>query len=519
MSVARPAWLGSLSIIMGALGAGSCSEPADFGGLEDGDASFRAPARPDLAPSADAGRDIHADAAVDTPSPADAGPDRPVDVASLDAATLADAYREDGAPDAPAPSCTQASPTARWQPMALGPLPTYDGGLVGEAGSLDGGRLDGDRVDGGAFDAPASDVALPAVDAGASDGGSSPGWMGSVVAVQALDSSNVWALTALSGRGATLQRWNGTDWTRIAGSEAGATFARMWVASERDVWLVAELPASDHQIRSELRHWDGTSWRVAGPAVDDSRRFVALWGLAPDDVWVVVGDDIHHWNGSRWTSYSLDPVAAPPDAPPQWGYPGLFALWGSASNDVWAAGQIRYPAFPDPDGSGASGSFDVAAAAHWDGSAWTVHRPESVASARLGGWNAAWGTAKNDVWFGGRSAKQGKPLLLDHYDGRAWRAVEGLPEGGVHSLWADCAANLWVAGYDGWNASEGSPLLLHFDGTTWVRTAFPAIAAGAGYMFNTVSGTGPDDVWVGYGAGNGLSTEARMPGGIYRLRR
>jgi hypothetical protein len=516
------------------IGASSCSDPmesirasdADAGAdVVEADAGADVVERDSVLRDVGAGRDSQLDVAADG-GPEAAKPDisdRPV------SGDFGPAEKPDGSFDdtVPPPACTQPSPNAIWEPVTLSPLAKYDAGFVLEtggeasAGGPDGGAADMSRD--AAVEAPGRDVPVATsldggMEGGTADDGGSAGWMGTVIGLQALGPSSVWTLTSLVGHGSTLQHWDGARWTTIASSESQEVFTHMWATSDRDVWLVAFSPEAGNPKHFELRRWDGRSWRLAWSGPDDALVIASLWGLGPDDVWIVQGEFFHHWNGSTWASFPFaSPIAAPSDAPPQEGRAGFSTMWGAASDDVWAAGAIQYPRFPNPNGDGSSGSFDVVAKAHWDGKAWTLYPPASVSSARLGMWMTLWGTSKSDVWAGGQDWTQGRPLLLDHYDGIEWRQVELLAEGTILSIWSDCGSNVWVAGGEGWDFSKASPMLFHFDGASWSRVGFPAIPAAAGTMFNVVSGTGPDDVWVGFGVGDGSHSDPRAQGGAYHL--
>ncbi len=80
----------------------------------------------------------------------------------------------------------------------------------------------------------------------------------------------------------------GFTWTRYDGFTSGnALLNAVWGTGPNDVWIAGAL--------GRLRHWDGTSWRVAGTALDDVMPVIAtlyaIWGSGNDGIWVV-GDGI-----------------------------------------------------------------------------------------------------------------------------------------------------------------------------------------------------------------------------------
>lgn len=76
-------------------------------------------------------------------------------------------------------------------------------------------------------------------------------------------------------------------WSQETFASANTTNFDAWGTSSDDVWVVGDL--------GRLRHWDGTSWRTEGVALDDVvpvvRNLYGIWGSKSDDVWVV-GDNV-----------------------------------------------------------------------------------------------------------------------------------------------------------------------------------------------------------------------------------
>lgn len=96
---------------------------------------------------------------------------------------------------------------------------------------------------------------------------------------------------------------------------------------EQAVWLVGEGGAIRRMTQANMpaRAFEN----IPSPVTSDLR---GLYGFAADDVWAV-GDDatVLHWDGQVWTK-----LASPFDAAKD--KPRLFAVWGSAPNDVWIGG-------------------------------------------------------------------------------------------------------------------------------------------------------------------------------------
>src|SRR5438094_2977648 len=83
------------------------------------------------------------------------------------------------------------------------------------------------------------------------------------------------------------------------------------------------VPTAQPFVASGTRRPSG-EWREVGR----ENPIAAIWGGATDDVWAVGGaGTILHWDGHDW-----NPV-------PSGTTETLLGIWGSAPNDVWAVGQ------------------------------------------------------------------------------------------------------------------------------------------------------------------------------------
>jgi hypothetical protein len=204
-----------------------------------------------------------------------------------------------------------------------------------------------------------------------------------------------------------------------------------------------------------------------------------------------------------------------PSAPPAWHgilqglKPTLLCVWGTAPDDVFAAGGPRGNATPSAvlhyDGHGwkdlapggtetfwwAHGTSDrdvwvvgeLGRIAHWDGSAFQEH--VSGTTATLYG---VWAAAPNDVWAVGGTPEGGTNQPNDvvlHFDGASWGASP-LPQNlgrTYFKVWGTASDNLYVVGESGtiWHQSAG----------TWVLEPNPAKA-----NLTTVAGCGPNEVYA-----------------------
>lgn len=184
---------------------------------------------------------------------------------------------------------------------------------------------------------------------------------------------------------------------------------------------------------------------VARPSLFD---WYAIWGIAPNDIWVVgATTNIYHYDGTAWTS-AVNPTTK-----------SMFALWGNASNNIWAVG--------------ATGTI-----LHYDGTNWS-----SVVSPTTEGLGAIWGTASNNIWAVGD-----KGTIL-HYDGTNW--ADGGSTGGIfdtfYDIWGSGPNDIWAVG-----GLANINKVYHYDGTSWSIVTTPMS------VFNTIQGVfgfSASDIW------------------------
>lgn len=160
----------------------------------------------------------------------------------------------------------------------------------------------------------------------------------------------------------------------------------------------------------------------------------------------------------------------------------LNAVSAASPKDVWLTG--------DADDTGILTE-------HWDGSTWrTVSAPVQpnngagllgvAAVSPTDAWAVGWATAADESGdFTG---------LLDHWDGRAWKAVPlpaGAPVAVLNAITAVSSHDVWAAGFD----RSDQPVLLHYDGAHWKQLPEPPVDGLYGEL-NAVTAVGTDDVWA-----------------------
>jgi hypothetical protein len=223
-----------------------------------------------------------------------------------------------------------------------------------------------------------------------------------------------------------MHHWNGSSWTDQSPSAAPTLlFTAVWGTSGADVWTGGD---------GHVFHWTGSGWNEEGvtPRFDNGFDFGAFWGATANDVWAGGGYPASHdflgmlhWDGTRWTQVTSSITGF---ITGQSGYIG--AMWGSAANDIWAAGSV--------DG-GSSPLW------HYDGTAWT----QAVAPALDGyGISGLIGFCASDIWASGQGGASGGAVF--HYDGQTWSLVDtGVSVPLLFTISGVGTNDLWVGGQDG----------------------------------------------------------------------
>lgn len=302
-------------------------------------------------------------------------------------------------------------------------------------------------------------------------------------AVSGSSNTDVWAV----GQSAYAVRWNGSTWSEIAlpGSSTEQLRA-VYAPAPGEAWIGGTSNKVWHVT-------GGSSVALELPGGVGSVR--AIWGTGADDVWFAEGEqdaslpqaNVFHWNGVTLTKASTLALAGIEDlhgasASEVWavGRSGSLAkwngtawstlrsgpafdihgMWGSASNDVWAAAIAPGSVFASKG-----------ALLHFDGTSWSVHTTFDHLVTTV------WGTASDDVWAGGEYGK------MSHWDGKTW-APHPSPDGIVSRLWGAASDDVW--GIDGTE-------LVHWDGATWSRVSLPGTVTEG---LQAITGTSTHDVWT-----------------------
>lgn len=125
---------------------------------------------------------------------------------------------------------------------------------------------------------------------------------------------------------------------------------------------------------------------------------------------------------------------------------GLFSVWGSSPNDVWAAG----------------GQVGSSLLLHNDGSGWVEVQTGETELLSL-----VYGFSDDNVYAVGEHG------LIIHYDGQTWRRVESGTEQTLYGIWGASADDVWIVGGDPAGAAGSSVVLRGHGGSFAVVDDIP----------------------------------------------
>jgi hypothetical protein len=188
----------------------------------------------------------------------------------------------------------------------------------------------------------------------------------SLDAVAAVSRHEIWAVGGGAGQQSrpVVVHWDGLALQTTRLPWHSATLSGVAARSASDVWTVGSVKvvagARRWWFRPLLVHWDGRIWHRINPAVltaDDSLNTVAE--SPSGDVWIA-GESrqdhpfLLHRHGSVWRRVRPGPAG--------YGHGDLSSVAVSASNDLWAFGEL---------GPHGAGNGYTSLLVHWDGQHWS----------------------------------------------------------------------------------------------------------------------------------------------------
>lgn len=211
--------------------------------------------------------------------------------------------------------------------------------------------------------------------------------------------------------------------------------------------------------------------------------FWALGGSSPDNAWAVGSYNTSniplrkmnftaHWDGSEWNYVSAPNLSET--------YNRLTGVAVISDNEAWAVGEHN-PYGPTQ-----------MTILHWDGDQWSDYgAPFIDGGASL---HAMEMIGPEDIWAVGSKLYRG---ITMHWNGSEWEYMEPPPVGDrFNRFWAIDASspdNVWAAGRWGDDYGHFMPLIMRWDGSSWIHVPGPE---GYSMVINGISVISPDNVWM-----------------------
>jgi hypothetical protein len=218
---------------------------------------------------------------------------------------------------------------------------------------------------------------------------------------------------------------------------------------------------------------------------------LALWADTPDDIWAVGdgGTILHRKKAGKWAA---TPVATSLS---------LKAVWGSKPEDVWTVGHdpAAAGAAPATDGGapatdGGAPATDGGAILHWNGSAWSRLRSNTIEPLY-----GVWGSGTDDIWAVGQGGIILRGNAASGFSRVADPSLPDLSSVLLTGIWGSGANDVWIVGSTG--------TLVHWDGSVWKPFISPA---SPNKHLQHVWGAASDDVWAVGDSGTVLHFDGDM---------
>lgn len=291
------------------------------------------------------------------------------------------------------------------------------------------------------------------------------------------------------------------------------------------------------------------------PAVPGSSSLSQVAAVSSQDAWAVGWSSppkstpeplILHWNGNAWSLASTGGIPAGVN---------LTSVVASAAGDVWIAGQddgskfifrlsgsqwvsvplpagLRLPSLAAAPGGQiwAYGGLSMSVFFRWTGTAWQAYQTGASNSDFMGGLSFASGT---DGWAVGSSNTalyNTSPVVL-HWNGTTWRSASPPPlpgaasrGGGLDSVLDTPSSGLWATG--SWEGTHAPYVtdhnwLVHYNGKSWATVAVPAAFQPKKYGIGNMSaGESGQPQWIGvslYSSNNSTSAYLYDSGGTWTV--
>jgi hypothetical protein len=107
-----------------------------------------------------------------------------------------------------------------------------------------------------------------------------------------LNDNNVWAV------GSEIWNWNGSTWTRYHKPFGITKLNSVYFSDQNNGYAVGE--------KGEVMKFNGTEWTKINDASLGTNNFYDVVLSSSNDVWISGDDGLFHFDGSKWSKFSLD---------------------------------------------------------------------------------------------------------------------------------------------------------------------------------------------------------------------
>ena len=246
----------------------------------------------------------------------------------------------------------------------------------------------------------------------------------------------------------------GEHWARASSpGSAGGSLNGVAVLSPRQAWAVGAY-ATSAASQTLIEHWNGSAWaQVPSPDPGGSSHDNALFGVAATsarNAWAVG----YYFNRTadqkqtlieHWNGRTWAQVPSP--NPAHFFGDALLGVAATSARNAWAVGS----------GNDYTDDTFPILIQHWDGTAWKDNPARSI-----GLLTGVAATSARNAWTAGRTLR---------WDGTAWRRVPSPagPAASLNGVAATSRVNAWAVGSTG----ACRTLILHWDGTAWTQVPSP----------------------------------------------
>jgi hypothetical protein len=293
--------------------------------------------------------------------------------------------------------------------------------------------------------------------------------------ITALSPTNAWAVGASNANGnlqPVIEHWNGRLWSLSPAKPVpgGGSLTTVAAISASDIWVAGDSTIYGGPGSSTIaEHWNGSRWQlITTPHVytGGAPMIASLVAINSTSVWAVGSIDnsgsyyqpfSERWNGSKWTMAFM----------PNKGRRGV-AISGAAEagGSIWAVGGTS-PIFESPG----KAAIEVRSGGRWRMAPTPTYAGVTLTSASALGPSNVWAVGET-----GNTKSWG--YFAAHWNGKVWTVSSPLPKGPLPASTLSSVAMLsptsgWAVGYSARGGTfDGA--ILHWNGSRWMRSSFPA---------------------------------------------